>query len=132
MTKIIALAVGSLLLAAALFCGFNKIVALEKTNATLTKDLKDAKETLISEVERSDKVEKATQQLEENDAARQKTLRSFERRLNTASKNDAKLQSVLATVISDELLVGLRSFQRGNATAQQRPSTGALPGATPN
>ena len=132
MTKMIALALCSLLLVGALIFGYNKIIDLEKSNATLTTDLKDAKDTLKSEVERSDKVEKTTQQLEENDAARQKTLRSFERRLSTVAKNDVKLQSVLDTVVPNELLAGLRSFQRSNSTAQQRSGPGELPGATTN
>ena len=132
MTKTISLILCSLLLVGALIFGYNKIIDLEKSNATLTTGLKDAKETLVAEVERSDKVEKTTKQLEENDAARQKTLRKFERRLDTVAKNDAKLQSVLDTVIPDELLAGLRSFQRNNATTQQRPGSGALPGADTN
>ncbi len=94
-----------------IYFGWNRFIDLERQNEALTNHVTQLMQTLETEVERSKRVEEATERLEKADEARIQQLRGFERRLSALAADSAEAQNLLRTVIPDAFLDGLRSFQ---------------------
>lgn len=80
-------------------------------NGELTKALEQMNMALKAEVERSVRVEQATQRLENKDGERQVQLKRFERKLGALATENAALRDVLSVVVPPELVDGLRAFR---------------------
>lgn len=93
-----------------LFMGVHAYRQLCKENELLTERVESLNMALSAVVERSSRVEEATQRLVSNEQERQTRLQRFERKLGSLATENEDVRRVLAVVVPVELVHGLRAF----------------------
>ena len=97
--------------------GYHRIDTLNIKVDRLTGQLEEASRMLEAEVERSERVEALVIRMEKSDASRATALRGVERTLTELKEQSVEVQLVLDTVVPDESLRGLSSWQNIPATS---------------
>ena len=97
--------------------GYHRIDTLNIKVDRLTGQLEEASRMLEAEVERSERVEALVIRMEKSDASRATALRGVERTLTELKEQSVDVQLVLDTIVPDESLHGLSSWQNIPATS---------------